>query len=103
MPGFLNDINIIEASSLCEKFESRLYPPTSEYRVNSVRRNEPFWLCDGIYCKCSIFLTNVMGPVTNKKKLVAKVQEATRKDIEWALASHIACDTSYAHPLESSL
>ena len=43
-----------------------------------------YYLTDGIYPKWSTFIQSITLPQTPKQELFAKVQEATRKDVERA-------------------
>lgn len=84
MPGSLNDINVVEASTLVNKIASGMYPPPCEFNLSGVRRNKPFLFGDGIYPKWPIFMLSILEPSTKKEKLYAKIQEGIRKDIERA-------------------
>jgi hypothetical protein len=43
-----------------------------------------YYLADGIYPQWSTFVKTISAPLEAKKKHVAKVQEACRKDVECA-------------------
>lgn len=49
-----------------------------------MRRNKPYWLCDGIYPAWPVFIDSIMNAVSHKQRYFAKRQEAARKDIERA-------------------
>lgn len=40
IPGYLNDINVVEASPLTQKVANGEYPAPVEYRINGFRRNK---------------------------------------------------------------
>lgn len=84
MPGALNDINVVAASTILNKIAAGTFPPPCEYRIAGVRRNKPYWFCDGIYPRAPFFISSISEPVTMKEKLYASIQEAVRKDIERA-------------------
>lgn len=84
MPGSMNDINVVEASTIMSKIAEGSFPPPCEYLICGVRRNKPYWFCDGIYPKAPFFICSVCEPTSKKEKLFASVQEAIRKDIERA-------------------
>lgn len=84
LPGCLNDINVVEASPLTQKIVSGEYPPPVEYRINGVRRNKPYWLCDSIYPKWPMFIGTISAAISRKHKLFTSIQESARKDIERA-------------------
>lgn len=49
MTGFLNDINVVEASSLLKKIEQGDYSPPFKLCIAGIWSNKPFWFADGTY------------------------------------------------------
>lgn len=88
-PGSLNDLNILDKSTIVEaivsgKMDLRL-PPHLEYTINSTRRNYLYFLVDGIYPAWPIFISTISrAQPGTKDKYFASTQEAVRKDIERA-------------------
>ena len=82
-PGTLNDINVLNRSPV---FDDILQGrgPRLEYVVNGHMYNLAYYLIDGIYPKWSTFIQSISLPQGPKAELFAKVQEATRKDVERA-------------------
>uniref|UniRef100_A0A0D3CWJ9 DDE Tnp4 domain-containing protein n=1 Tax=Brassica oleracea var. oleracea TaxID=109376 RepID=A0A0D3CWJ9_BRAOL len=77
-PGTLNDINVLDRSPVFDDiYQGRAARVT--YMVNGHQYDLAYYLTDSIYPKWSITLSE--GP---KAALFAKVQEATRKDVERA-------------------
>ncbi|XP_048613128.1 uncharacterized protein LOC106422532 [Brassica napus] len=58
--------------------------PRVKYVVNGHPYKLAYYLTDGIYPKWSTFIQSITLPQTPKQELFAKVQEATRKDVERA-------------------
>jgi len=84
-PGSLNDINILDKSSiLLSILNSSFDLLTPEYRINNASRNYLYFLVDGIYPKWAIFIDTFGNPQTDKETHFCKVQEGARKDIERA-------------------
>lgn len=88
-PGSLNDLNILDKSSIVESFlrgDFRLrLPDHLRYNINGTVRDWLYFLVDGIYPKWSIFISTLTNadPGTREAKF-ASFQEAVRKDIERA-------------------
>ena len=82
-PGTLNDINVLDRSSVFDDIlEGRA--PRVKYMVNGHMYKLAYYLTDGIYPKWSTFIQSITLPQCPKQELFAKVQEATRKDVERA-------------------
>uniref|UniRef100_A0A0D3C2P9 DDE Tnp4 domain-containing protein n=1 Tax=Brassica oleracea var. oleracea TaxID=109376 RepID=A0A0D3C2P9_BRAOL len=58
--------------------------PRVTYMVNGHQYDLAYYLMDGIYPKWSTFIQSITLPQGSKAALFAKVQEATRKDVERA-------------------
>ncbi|XP_013720746.1 uncharacterized protein LOC106424527 [Brassica napus] len=58
--------------------------PRVQYVVNGHQYDLAYYLTDGIYPKWSTFIQSISLPQGPKAELFAKVQEATRKDVERA-------------------
>jgi hypothetical protein len=54
------------------------------YSINGHNHTMGYYLADGIYPQWSTFVKTISAPLEAKKKHVAKVQEACRKDVECA-------------------
>jgi len=84
-PGSLNDINILDKSSILLKILNSSFDLlTPEYRINNATRNYLYFLVDGIYPQWAIFMDTFSNPLTEKETHFAKMQEGCRKDIERA-------------------
>ena len=82
-PGTLNDINVLDRSPVFDDiYEGRA--PRVTYMVNGHQYDLAYYLTDGIYPKWSTFIQSITLPQGPKAELFAKVQEATRKDVERA-------------------
>ncbi|XP_048605381.1 uncharacterized protein LOC125582950 [Brassica napus] len=64
--------------------EIRGRAPRVQYVVNGHQYDLAYYLTDGIYPKWSTFIQSISLPQGPKAELFAKVQEATRKDVERA-------------------
>uniref|UniRef100_A0A0D3BEL7 DDE Tnp4 domain-containing protein n=1 Tax=Brassica oleracea var. oleracea TaxID=109376 RepID=A0A0D3BEL7_BRAOL len=80
-PGTLNDINVLDRSPV---FDDILQgqAPRAKYVVNGHMYKLVYYLTDGIYPKWSTFIQSITLPQSPQQQLFAKVQEATRKDVE---------------------
>ncbi|XP_048618793.1 putative nuclease HARBI1 isoform X1 [Brassica napus] len=82
-PGTLNDINVLDRSPVFDDiYQGRA--PRVTYMVNGLQYDLAYYLTDGIYPKWSTFIQSITLPQGSKAALFAKVQEATRKDVERA-------------------
>uniref|UniRef100_A0A0D3A940 DDE Tnp4 domain-containing protein n=1 Tax=Brassica oleracea var. oleracea TaxID=109376 RepID=A0A0D3A940_BRAOL len=82
-PCTLNDINVLDRSPVFDDiFQSRA--PRLEYVVNGHMYKLAYYLTDGIYPKWSTFIQSISQPQGPKAELFARIQEATRKDVERA-------------------
>uniref|UniRef100_A0A0D3CVD7 DDE Tnp4 domain-containing protein n=1 Tax=Brassica oleracea var. oleracea TaxID=109376 RepID=A0A0D3CVD7_BRAOL len=79
----LNDINVLDRSPVFDDiYQGRA--PRVTYMVNGHQYDLAYYLTDGIYPKWSTFIQSITLPQGPKAELFAKVQEATRKDVERA-------------------
>jgi Plant transposon protein len=84
-PGCLNDINILDKSSIVGALmTSDLSIKTEPYEINGNIRDWMYFLVDGIYPDWSIFVSTYTNPIDPKKRQFAVYQERVRKDIECA-------------------
>ena len=88
-PGSLNDINILDKSTIVESFlrgDFRLrLPPHLHYKINDTVRDWLYFLVDGIYPDWSVFISTIaQAEPRTPEALFAAFQEAMRKDIERA-------------------
>ncbi|XP_033135115.1 putative nuclease HARBI1 isoform X1 [Brassica rapa] len=82
-PGTLNDINVLDRSPVFDDIlQGRA--PRVKYVVNGHMYKLAYYLTDGIYPKWSTFIQSITLPQSPQQQLFAKVQEATRKDVERA-------------------
>lgn len=82
MPGVAIDINVLHASTLTNKIPDGTYPTAIEYIIANEKGSIPYWLADGIYPNCPMFLQTIIEHATKKEKLLAQCQEGRRKDVE---------------------
>ena len=86
-PGSLNDLNILEKSTIVGSIlngtmELHL-PQELHYSINGTVRNYLYFLVYGIYPKWPIFFSTVSDAIPGSKdKMIATYREAVRKDIE---------------------
>ena len=86
-PGSLNDLNILEKSTIVGSIlngmmELRL-PQELHYSINRMVCDYLYFLVDGIYPKRAIFISTISDATPGlKDKLLATYQQAVRKDIE---------------------
>lgn len=83
MPGSNNDINVLQRSTLFQDFINGK-APSVEFWIKGNRYTSAYLLADGIYPNWPTLVKTISNPVGNKQKLFAKLQEATRKDVERA-------------------
>ncbi|GLT72463.1 hypothetical protein SLA2020_443970 [Shorea laevis] len=83
LPGSHNDINVLEHSTLFTELAGGCAPPVN-YSINGNDYTMGYYLADGIYPSWSTFVKTIHAPQGNKRKLFAKTQESTRKDVERA-------------------
>ncbi|XP_010474135.1 PREDICTED: uncharacterized protein LOC104753604 [Camelina sativa] len=82
-PGTLNDINVLERSSVFDDIlEDRA--PRVTYVVNGRQYNMAYYLTDGTYPNWATFIQSITLLRGRKAKLFAQFQEACRKDVERA-------------------
>uniref|UniRef100_A0A0D3C9R0 DDE Tnp4 domain-containing protein n=1 Tax=Brassica oleracea var. oleracea TaxID=109376 RepID=A0A0D3C9R0_BRAOL len=82
-PGTLNDINVLVRSPVFDDiFQGRA--PRLEYVVNRHMYKLAYYFIYGIYPKWSTFIQSILHPQDPKAELFARIQEATRKDVERA-------------------
>ena len=84
MSGCANDINVLDFSPLGNKMAEVKYPLHVEYILTGQKRSTSYWLADGSYPKCPLFVQTVANPTSQKEKLLSAAQEAARKDVERA-------------------
>nr|XP_043620171.1 protein ALP1-like [Erigeron canadensis] len=81
--GSNNDINVLKQSPLFIPEVNGKFPEYA-FEVNGHRYNRGYYLGDGIYPPWSCFLKAYAYPVARKEKILKKLQESARKDIERA-------------------
>ena len=86
-PGSLNDLNILNQSSIVRKLLRHDFKiATKPYTINHTVRDYMYFLVDGIYPPWSIFVPTIKNPRNIKEKIFSKQQEGCRKDIERVFA-----------------
>jgi len=76
-----NDINVLNQSHLFIE-ELKGQAPRVQYMVNGNQYNTGYYLADGIYLECAVFVKSISLPISDKDKLFAHEKEGKRKDIE---------------------
>ena len=82
-PGSLNDINILDRSSIVgsvlnQEFNTKV----PQYYINGTKRDYMYFLVDGIYPSWSMFVKSIALPMNDDENKFAKRHEHVRKDIE---------------------
>jgi len=84
-PGSLNDLNVLDKSSIVGAMLSgNLDLRSEQYKINGTVRDWNYFLVDGIYPKWAIFVNSYQITDDPKKTKFSAAQEAVRKDIECA-------------------
>ena len=82
-PGSHNDLNVLGQSPLFMDMMDGTWPPKDlPYNVNGRTRTMPYYLTDKAYHKYPVFLSCYPNPTTRKQRIVNRLQEAMRKDVE---------------------
>ena len=90
-PGSLNDINILDKSTIVGSILNQTFNTTvEEYTINGNVRDWLYFLVDGIYPPWSVFVKSVSIPVNVEEKKYAMRHEHVRKDIERAFGNLIS-------------
>ena len=75
-PGSLNDLNILNQSSIVRKLLCHDFKiETKPYTINHTVRDYMYFLVDGIYPPWSIFAPTIKNPRNIKEKIFSKQQE----------------------------
>ena len=101
-PGSLNDINILDRSSIVgsifgQQFDSQVDP----YRLNGNTRDYMYFLVDGIYPLWSIFAKTIPSPQTKEDAYYKQRQKHVEKDIERAFRILVKKFHIIARPLQN--
>jgi len=84
-PGSLNDINVLDKSSIVGSMIDGSFNTTIEpYEINGRQRDWLYFLADGIYPDWSVFVKTYADPVDARTRCFSKHQEGARKDVERA-------------------
>ena len=84
-PGSLNDINILDKSTIIQKIlQEQFNIQVPSYTINGTSRNYMYFLVDGIYPKYAIFASSINIACTEEEDTYKKKHEHVRKDIERA-------------------
>ncbi len=81
-PGSLNDINVLQRSTLVPDLLKSRY--REDFEVNGASRSLLYFLTDGIYPEYPFFVKALTLPKTMKESFFTKMQESCRKDVERA-------------------
>ncbi|XP_022003909.1 putative nuclease HARBI1 [Helianthus annuus] len=82
LPGSLNDLNVLYQSAIFSDVVNGTGPDTSFFFVFGVEYRCGNYLADGIYPSYSTIVKTIPYPEDEKRKKIAKRQEAARKDVE---------------------
>ena len=84
-PGSLNDINVLDKSSILGALISGKFDvKVEDYCINNTIRDWLYFLVDGIYPEYALFVKTISVPTTNAKEKYSKKHEHRRKDVERA-------------------
>ncbi|KAJ0579857.1 putative harbinger transposase-derived protein [Helianthus annuus] len=81
LPGSLNDLNVLYQSAIFSDVVNGTGPDT-RFTVSGVEYRRGYYLADGIYPSWSTIVKTIPFPEDEKRKKIAKHQEAARKDIQ---------------------
>eukprot|EP00170_Pyropia_yezoensis_P007371 contig_30185_g7393 len=82
-PGSYNDVNVLGESPLLGAVQAGPWPPEKHpFTVNGRTRDMLYYLADGIYPRYPLLVTPFPVPTTQRHKVVNRLQEALRKDVE---------------------
>jgi hypothetical protein len=81
IPGFNNDINVLQRSPIFSKLVEGHAPPV-DFVINGRHYNKKYYLADGIYLKWTTFVKTISSPILPKEVKFVKAQENCRKDVE---------------------
>jgi hypothetical protein len=83
MPGSLNDINVLDRSSIFVALAEGRTAPVN-YTINEHEYTMGYYLAYGIYPNWSTFVKTIPRPLGAKRKYFASKQESAKKDVERA-------------------
>jgi len=83
IPGSLNDINVLDRSSIFAALVEGRTAPVN-YTINGHEYTMRYYLADEIYPNWSTFVKTISRPLGVKKKYFPSKQESARKDVERA-------------------
>ncbi|XP_028053850.1 uncharacterized protein LOC114258161 [Camellia sinensis] len=83
MPGFLNDITVLDKSPLFAELTRRC-APAANYTINNHAYTMGYYLADCIYPRWATIVKTISQPQGAKRQLFARMQEACRKDVKRA-------------------
>ena len=99
-PGSLNDINVLDKSSIVSGLMSGDFSiKTEPYVINGKQRDWSYFLVDGIYPQWAIFVTTFTKAIDPRKRRFAAAQERVRKDVECAFGILVQRFHILAHPI----
>jgi len=82
-PCSLNDINVIQQSTLYLDVTGGRWPPRgTPFTINGRTRTLPYYLVDGIYPRYASLMSPHPKPSTEEQMTFNRLQEAIRKDVE---------------------
>ena len=78
-PGSINDINVLDCSSIVKEIIEGKMLPEFEFEVNGNKRSLCYYLTDGIYAKWAIFIDTISYSIARKHKTFSGAQEAAEE------------------------
>lgn len=91
MPGYLNDITVVESLLLLSKDAFGESPLSYVFQLNSVRWNKSFWFADGIYSRWPLFLSSTGNPKTRRTRSTHHLKNLSRGTLSERLVLSIVC------------
>ena len=92
MPGYNNDINVLDAPNLFPNFQEGCGPPVN-YTIMGNHYNMGYYLADCIYPKWATIVQSISHPQELAHEFFANKHESYRKDVErafWVLQARFA-------------
>lgn len=83
--GSLNDINVLDQSTIVQDILNGKMLPVFEFEIDGRRRNLPYYLVDDIYPQWAIFVKTMAEAMLQKHRRFSNAQETFRKDVERAV------------------
>jgi len=82
-PGSYNAMNVLTCSSLMRDVNANVWPPRNiNYTLNGRTRRLHYYTADQGYLRYALFAMTHPNPVTPKRRMYNRLQQAVRKDAE---------------------